>query len=313
MRHAIHKTPDMQGICESRAIERAIARIAADQFGLITRVQLHGIGLGDGALEYRLSIGRLHRIHPGVYAVGHRLVAQRGLWLAAVLVSGERAVLSHEAAADLWGLRASRGREIDVTVPVNRRGVEGVRVHRTKLDQTEITKRGPIPVTTPTRTLLDLASQVDERSLERALREAIYLRLTNTASLTRCLSTHKRRSGSKALRHANEGVRIAPGRLRNDFEHDCLTFLRKHKLPLPEFNEEIEGFEVDCVWRAHRLVVELDGGAAHDTPHGFENDRVRDEQLVAAGWSVIRVTPSRLRDQGPTLASHLRGLLEPPR
>jgi very-short-patch-repair endonuclease len=250
-------------------------------------------------------------MHRGVYAVGYRRHPPEARWFAAVAGSGEGAVLSHEAAADLWGLRASKGREIDVTVPVNRRGVEGVRVHRAKLDQTEITKRGPIPVTTPTRTLLDLASQVDKRSLERALREAIYLRLTTTASLTSCLSTHKGRRGTKLLSKLLPGANT--GRLRSDLEQDLLTFLRKHKVPLPEFNSEIEGFEVDCLWRAHRLVVELDGGAAHDTPHGFENDRARDEQLVAAGWRVIRVTRSRLRDQAPTLASHLRRLVEPPR
>jgi very-short-patch-repair endonuclease len=306
MRHAIHKTPDIQGICESRAIDRAIAHIAAEQLGLITRGQLHGLGRNDGAIEYRLSIGRLHRIHPGVYAVGHRLVAQRGLWLAAVLVSGERAVLSHEAAADLWGLRASKGREIYVTVPVNRRRAEGVRIHRTGLDPSEATKRGPIPVTTPTRTLLDLAAQVDERALERALREALYLRLTTTTSLTSCLSYHRGRHGSKGLRDAIEAVGAAPGRLRNDFEHDFLAFLRYHTLPLPELNKVIEGVEVDCVWRNQRLVVELDGGAAHDTPHAFETDRARDEQLLAAGW---RVTPRRLRRKPEALAAHLRQIL----
>jgi very-short-patch-repair endonuclease len=194
---------------------------------------------------------------------------------------------------------------------VKRRAPDGVRIHRTELDPSEVTKRGPIPVTTPTRTLLDLASEVDPSALERALRQAFYLRLTTTASLTSCLSAHRGRRGIKALRKLLPEAHT--GRTRSDLEHDFLTFLRTHRLPLPELNTEIEGFEVDCVWRSHRLVVELDGRAAHDTPHGFENDRARDEQLVAAGWRVIRVTPSRLRDQAPTLASHLRRLLEAPR
>jgi very-short-patch-repair endonuclease len=148
---------------------------------------------------------------------------------------------------------------------------------------------------------------VDKRALERALREAIYLRLTTTASLTSCLSTHKGRRGtkllSKLLPEANTG------RLRSDLEHDFLTFLRKHKLPLPQLNTEIEGFEVDCVWPSHRLAVELDGGAAHQTPHAFEADRVRDEILVAAGWRVIRVTPARLAPGAKALAENLRHLL----
>jgi very-short-patch-repair endonuclease len=301
-----NETLHIRGKRSTRGVDEAIAAIAAEEHGLITLEELRGLGLGDSAIEHRLARGRLYPVHRGVYAVGYRRLSLQARWLAAVRAAGEGAVLSHEAAADLWGLRASKGRWIDVTVPAKRRAPEGVRIHRTTLAPSEVTKRGPIRVTTPTRTLLDLASQVEERALERALREAIYLRLTTTASLTSCLSTHHGGRGTRALRKLLPDANT--GRTRSDLEQDFLTFLRKHKLP-PQLNKVIEGFEVDCVWRNQRLVVELDGGAAHDTPHGFENDRARDEQLLAAGWRVMRVTPRRLRRKPEALAAHLRQIL----
>jgi hypothetical protein len=141
-----------------------------------------------------------------------------------VLAAGDGAVLSHESAAALWQLRAGSGRWIDVTVPAKRRAPDGVCIHRCELHPSEIVKRGSIRVTTPTRTLLDLAAQVDERQLERALREAIYLRLTSVAALTSCLSSHQGRRGSRNLRKLIPDA--TNGRIRSDLEQDFLTFLR---------------------------------------------------------------------------------------
>jgi very-short-patch-repair endonuclease len=306
MRRDIHETRDIRGKRESRGVELRIEGIAAEQHGLICRAQLADLGLGEDAIDHRLTLGRLIRVHRGVYAVGHRLLTQRGRWLAAVLAAGEGAVLSHRSAAGLWGLPASGGRDIDVTVPSNRRATDGIAIHRTKLDPSEITKRGPIAVTTPTRTLLDLASQIEGPPLERAIREAIYLRLTSTASLARCLSQHQGRRGSRVLRSA---LPETAGRMRSDLERDFIAFLRRHRLPLPELNAVIEGKEVDCVWRAKRLIVELDGGAAHDTPHAFEEDRARDADLLAAGWPVMRITSRRLTIHATALREHLARLL----
>jgi very-short-patch-repair endonuclease len=302
-----NERPDIRAQRSTRGVDRAIAAIAAEEHGLITLEQLRDLGLGNSAIKHWLARGRLYRVHRGVYAVGYRRLSPQARWLAAVRAAGEGAVLSHECAAALWELRASKGRWIDVTVPVKRRAPEGVRIHRTKLDPSEVTKRGPIPVTTPTRTLLDLASQVDPAALERALRQAFFLRLTTTASLTSCLSAHRGARGTKVLNALLPDANS--GRTRSDLEQDFLTFLRTHKLPLPHLNKEIEGFEVDCVWPTHRLIVELDGGAAHRTPHAFEADRLRDEILVAAGWRVVRVTPLRLAGGARALAINLRRVL----
>ncbi|MEA2423917.1 MAG: hypothetical protein QOH13_327 [Thermoleophilaceae bacterium] len=284
-----------------------IAALALEQHGIVTRSQLSALGFTRHEIDDRIAAGRLHRVHQGVYAVGYRRLSSEARWLAALLAAGDGAVLSHESAAALWQLRAGSGRLIDVTVPMKRRAPDGVRIHRCELHPSEIVKRGSLRVTSPTRTLLDLAAQVDERQLERALREAIYLRLTSVAALTSCLSSHQGRRGSRNLRKLLPDA--TNGRLRSDLEQEFLTFLRKHKLPLPMQNTSVEGFESDCVWPEQHLIVELDGGAAHNTPHAFEADRARDETLVAAGWRVIRVTDARLGKQADALAAHFRQLL----
>src|SRR3954470_16877965 len=111
--------------------DRAIAALAARQYGVVTRAQLRAIGLGDTAVSKRAAAGRLHRVHRGVYAVGHRVLPARGAWMAATLACGDGAVLSHTTAAALWELRATDGAVVDVTVPsAGARRRPGLRIHR---------------------------------------------------------------------------------------------------------------------------------------------------------------------------------------
>jgi predicted transcriptional regulator of viral defense system len=155
-----------------RGLDREIARLAARQHGVVERGQLAAVGLGRGAIAHRIAEGRLHRIHRGVYAVGHPILTANGHRMAAVLACGPGAALSHASAAALWGIRPTGATRIDVTV----RGAGGrakrprISVHRaTGLQADEVTMHQAIRVTTPTRTLLDLASSLPRRALERAL------------------------------------------------------------------------------------------------------------------------------------------------
>jgi very-short-patch-repair endonuclease len=297
----------------SRAIDRVIAAIAARQHGVISRLQLLEVGLSADAIDRRIRDGRLHPLHRGVYAVGHRNITREGRYLAAVLFAGEGAVLSHCAAADLWELRASREPEIDVTVPSDRRGDATVRIHRDAIDGTETMTRSGIRVTKPLRTLLDLASCVSEKELERAIRQAVYRRLTTTALLAEAVHKRTGQRGAKKMRKALINLGEAPGPTRSNLEDDFLPFLRKHRLPMPELNVKmrIRGrqIEADCLWREQRVIVELDGRDAHDSTPAFEADRARDSALVAAGWRPIRITGARIQHDGRALASELRAIL----
>ena len=158
-----------------RSVDREIADLAAGQHGVVARGQLEALGLGRGAVAHRIDAGRLHRIHRGVYAVGHRRLSLHGHWMAAVLTAGPGAALSHASAAALWEIRPTAATRIDVSAPTaaGRAKRPGVRIHRTtKLTQHEITEHQAIPVTTPARTLFDLAFSLPRRTLERALDQA---------------------------------------------------------------------------------------------------------------------------------------------
>ena len=251
----------------------------------------------------------MHRLHRGVYAVGHPEIPREGRYLAAVLFAGEGAVLSHCAAADLWELRASKEDKTDVTATTDRRGDATVRIHRDALRGSETMTRHGIRVTKPLRTLLDLAACVEETELERAIRQAVYRKLTTTALLAEAVQQRPGQRGTKRLREALINLGEAPGLTRSELEEAFLRFLRKHRLPMPELNVRIQGLEVDCVWHDQKLIVELDGRDAHLQMPAFESDRARDAALLAVGWPVVRITSARMQRDGRILARQLRAML----
>jgi very-short-patch-repair endonuclease len=293
----------------SHVLDHAIARLAERQHGVVSREQLVRIGLTADEINDRIAAGRLHPLHRGVYAVGHPKVSREGRYLAAVLFAGEGACLSHRSAADLWELRASSEDETDVIVPMDRRGDATVRIRRDALDGSETMTRSGIRVTKPLRTILDLAACVEETEVERAIRQAVYRKLTTTTLLAEAVQQRPGQRGTKRLRDALSRVADAPGVTRSPLEDEFLRFLRKHRLPMPELNERIQGYEVDCLWRDWHLIAELDGRDAHLQMPAFESDRARDAALLAAGWPVVRVTSRRMNKDGERLAAELRTLL----
>jgi very-short-patch-repair endonuclease/predicted transcriptional regulator of viral defense system len=306
----IDKTRSIDQERRSRDVDLAIVAIAERQHGVIDHPQLLRLGLDDDAIQWRIKRGHLHPIHRGVYAVGHRCLGREGRYLAAALFAGEGAVLSHCAAADLWELRASKEPTIDVTVPCDRRGDAIVQIHRDALDGIETITRHGIRVTKPLRTLLDLAAVInDQTEIERAIRQAVYRRLTTTTLLAEAVHDRPGQRGTKRLRYALINVGEAPGLTRSQLEERFVRLLRKHKLPMPELNIRLGDIEVDCLWRDQRLIVELDGRDAHDSTPAFESDRARDSALTAALWRVVRVTSRRIRRDGDRLAAELRALL----
>jgi very-short-patch-repair endonuclease len=279
---------DIGGQLHTRGADDAIAALAARQHGVVARWQLLALGLGPDAIDHRLRCGRLHLIHRGVYAVGHRLVTKEGRWLAAVLAAGPGAVLSHRSAAALWGIRPTAATRIEVTTPKQLRPRPNLLPHCAVLPRDEITERDGIPVTTAARTLLDLAATLDRHQLARALDEAEVLRLEGPGRL---MDRYPRKRGTKTLRALlNESRR----NLRSPLEAEFLALLDDHGFQRPETNTIIEGYEVDAAWRAARLIVELDGYATHGTRRAFERDRARDRRLSAAGWRTARFTSLQL-------------------
>jgi len=268
----------------------------------VGRAQLVALGVSEAAIDGRVKRGRLHRVHQGVYAVGHLSFTRNGRFMAAVLACGERAALSHFSAAVLLGMLNDGGAAIHVTAPKPRRA-SGLIVHRAPLEEAEVRKRAGIAVTTPARTLVDLADVAPRRTLERAIDQAEYLRLDCTGLAPR----HGRR-GTGVLSSVLAVHRPGSTRTRSDLEELFIALCDEYQLQRPEVNVYVEGYECDFVWRDQRLIGETDGGAAHGTRRARERDPLRDGDLMIAGRRVWRLTYERLLTEPDSVAEQLIGL-----
>lgn len=295
--------------------DRQIAALATVQHGPISRWQLRDLGLTDKNIDYRLARGRLFRLYPGVFAVGQTAMPREGRWMAAVLTSGPSAVLSHGDAAALWDLAPPRGAVIHVStssrsgrVPDRRR----VRLHRVgTLTDDEKAACDGIPVTTPARTLLDLAPSLRPRALEDVIERMDRLQLFDLVAVRRCLAAHPRQTGAPKLRMVLD--RLAGGAAvadtRSPLEVALLQLCDDYNLPTPQANTLVAGYLVDFHWPGTGLVVETDGFAFHRTRTAFDADRERDQQLALAGYRVIRFTYDQVTRRRRDTARRLRRLI----
>ena len=218
--------------------------------------------------------------------------------MAAVLACGPDAALSHRSAGALWRILPRWHKPTDVTVARDRRR-PGIHVHRSR--HTDTTIHYGIPVTTPLRTLVDLADVLNPHQLTRALNEAQVLRLVTAAELTTLLTRYPgRRTSQLTPEHAPT---------RSHLEDAFTRFLKRHRLPLPERNQHVAGHEVDAVYRGHKLVIELDSRQFHTTDNAFERDRDRDADLLDAGFSTLRITDHRLKRHSTREAQRLEHIL----
>ncbi len=259
--------------------------------------QLRDLGLSDSAVRTRVAGGRLHRIHSGVYAVGHARLTRYSRFMAAVLACGPSSSLSYRSAACHRGLRDDGRSTIDVTSPARAgRKRDGITVHSgATLLRRDVTIVDGIPCTTVARTLLDLADIVPTRQLERAIERAEVLRVLDVRELDDVLARAHGRRGAAALQTLRSGMRLGSTVTRNDLEEAFLAICRAIDRPPDAVNAWIPypeggGAEADFVWRDHDLIAEVDGRAFHTTRQAFEHDRRRDQRLHTLGWRVVRFT-----------------------
>ena len=283
-----------------------VARRAADAWGVLSLDELFACGLSRTEVRNRARNGRLHPLHRGVYAVGHTNLPLEGRFLAAVKACGPRAVLSHHSAAALWGFMQWDERYPEVTVlGTAQRAHRGLRIHRTTtLHRDDTARHCAIPVTSPARTLLDLAARLDHRPLRSATRRAQSLHRVNVRQLVAILARHWRRPGSPKLACI---VATGPAPTRSELEDAVLDLILRGGLAHPQVNEALRrsGRRVvpDFRWPEQRLVVEADGAAWHDNQLAREDDAERQALLEAHGERVLRVTwDQAIARPGQTLA-----------
>jgi Transcriptional regulator, AbiEi antitoxin/Protein of unknown function (DUF559) len=276
---------------------------------VLSRAQLRELGVERGAVQKAVRAGRLHRVHHGVYALGHAVLRVEGHRLAAVLACGPGAVLSHRSAASHWGLLATDQVGIDVTAPRSRQGAPGIRLHTSRsLDAQDTTNHEGIPITTVARTLLDLAATTRSDQLERALAQAMYLRVYDQRAIDDVIA---RSDGHRGTRILAQATKQEPKLTRSKWEIRMLGLVRGAGLPEPICNRPLHApdhgeCKPDFHWPAHNLIVETDGWESHRTLAAFRNDRAKDAALTVAGYKVLRFTWD-VRDA--TILRRLRALL----
>jgi very-short-patch-repair endonuclease len=270
--------------------ESVIATLAARQHGVVARWQLAAAGMSAAAIDWQLRRHRLHVLHRGAYRVGP-LPQPRARLMAAVLLCGDSARLSHASAAELLSLLDPRAADrIHVTGLRNRRVPDWIRLHRVqRLSEDETTLHDHIPITTPARTILDLAGAAPAADVEHAMIEAVRRRLTDRARIAGLLERYPGKAGTPLLRDLLERA-DNPQLTRSEAERRLRELIRTAELAMPMMNVRVEGYQVDAFWTKERVVVEVDGFALHSSHAAFQRDRRRDADLSAAGITVIRVT-----------------------
>jgi very-short-patch-repair endonuclease len=264
-----------------------VAKLAARQWGVLSLDELRSCGLTRKEVMGRVRAGRLHLLYRGVYAVGHRSLPLEGRFLAAVKACGPTAVLSHVSAAALYGLVRWDNRFPEVTTRTVR-AHRGIRVHRTTV--LDAARYGGIPVTTPARTLIDIAAALDYAALRRAVREA----QRKLVTIPQILETLDRLGPRRGTANLTKILATGPAPTRSELEDAVLDLLLKGGFMHPDVNVPIrlDGRRIvpDFRWPEQRLVIEADGAEWHDNRLTREDDAERQALLEAHGERVIRVT-----------------------
>jgi very-short-patch-repair endonuclease len=294
-----------------RSADPVIATIAGRQHGVVARWQLLDAGLTARQIKLRLRSGRLHQVHRGVYLVGHAVPTAHGRDMPALLACGSRAVLSHRSAAALWQLLPyPASAQACVTVPLERSDARPrIVIHRAAIPRADVRRRERMPLTSPPRTILDLAAELGPEDLERLVAEGEYRRLASADELRDQLERTRGKRGNAGLRLVLD-LPGGPSRTRSPTERRMLRLLRQAGLTGYELNRRIHGFEVDVLWPELRFAVEIDGYQAHSGRVAFERDRLKIATLKAQGLDVMPVTPRQLRENPEGVMARLLRALE---
>ncbi|HEX3240494.1 MAG TPA: type IV toxin-antitoxin system AbiEi family antitoxin domain-containing protein [Solirubrobacterales bacterium] len=268
-----------------RAQER-LALLAGRQHGVVSSAQLSGLGISRATVTAWVRRGRLHRLHRGVYAVGHAAPSEYQRFMAAAMACGGGAVISHQSAAYLWRFLKPEEGPVHVTSPSRsgKRRRSGIVLHTSPslAKGGERTRRELIPVTTPRRTIEDLERAIEPYLWRRAKRQAEFMKYR---------------------------LRLPTDRSRSDLEGDFLRFLARHGFPRPQVNVKVGKYTVDFLWPAQMLAVETDFFAYHRGHQAFEEDHERELYLRRAGYVVRRYTGAQLDNYPAEIAAELGEVL----
>jgi very-short-patch-repair endonuclease len=290
-----------------------VAEIASEQRGLVSHAQLRAAGLTTNQVRTLQGNGTLHRVHRGVYTVGHTAVVPLGAETAALLALRMPVVLSHRTALRLHGLLPSDERApIDVSIADGRNAPSRltIQVHRSRtLTKRQIRSVAGLPVTVAERALLDSAPLLSKAQLRRAFDEAIASRSTSYTKVVDLVARHRGHPGQGKLAALVDQRRF-PTVTESEAEERFLALIAEAGLPAPRTQVAMHGFRVDAYWPQARFAVEIDGFQWHDrTKTSFERDRRKQQTLQEHEIEVARTTWEQITEEGPRLVAHVAGRL----
>jgi putative AbiEi antitoxin of type IV toxin-antitoxin system/uncharacterized protein DUF559 len=281
-------------------VDAALSALAGRQHGIVTTAQIVAAGLSQSGIRDRVKRGALHRIHRGVYSVGHASLSRFGEFLAAVLAAGPGAALSHDSCGELFEVRRWPTGEIHVSAP-RRLRIGGVRTHRTALGPLDVVVYKGIPVTNVARLLVDLTDVTDAHEILTVISEAAWRKRLDLGATRAALA---RANGRRNLGALTEAIARYERGEKGPKSRVELAFLRLVGEPRPLSNADVEGEEVDAHWPERKLIVEVDGHG-HRRPAQRRDDARRDAKLRAAGWTVLRVTAAEVEREPDRVLSRL--------
>jgi very-short-patch-repair endonuclease len=293
--------------------DQVVGGLADRQYGVVRREQLLAAGVGRGAIVRALDAGRLRPVFRGVYAVGHVALRREGWWMAALLACGESAALSHRTAATVWGLLTGPALPVDVTTATAKgRKHRQITTHRMLLASFDALVRDNLRVTTPSRTMVDLAASLEGRALRDVVERAQDLRRFDPDDIRHTLARAPWRPGTRRLNDLITVLAPDEDNARSHLERLFLALTRRARLPKPATNHEIGGRTRDFAWPEQRFVVETDGYRYHSSPQARRRDNRRDRELTALGWRPVRFTYEEIAFEPREVAQELVRLLRQP-
>ena len=295
-------------------LRRALTEMAGRQHGVVARRQLLAIGFSRDAIRRLVSSGWLHRVHRGVYHVGHATPTRLGIHLAATAAFGKRTAVSHRPAVILGELLPDRGLPIEVTTASGDAGWhDGVLVHESRrLVAADVTRLHGIPVVRLEWAIVDVAGTGDRAEFDRLFNAVDRKRLVDPLRLAGQL--RRGRTGSALVRERLATYTARPP-TESELEELFLdVVVRAHEIaspvrqssPLPRRAQR-----VDFAWPRERVVVEIDGRAWHAIQAAWGEDHERDLRLRLAGWHPLRYTHRQLTRTTELVVADLRTALRP--
>jgi very-short-patch-repair endonuclease len=285
----------------SEFVDGRIAPLAAAQHGVLHRTQALELGMSTAQIKHRVRSGRWQRVLPGVYRIAGG--SPPTIWsraFAVVLWAGEGAAVSHGSAAGLVAMPMVRSRITEVLVPPGRDlRSPWVRVHRGELDACDRQIVNGVPVTTPTRTLIDVAGRLEDDALLAVMEDAFRRGLCTPELLGERLAALQGsgRPGTGRLAALLAARPRGARPLESPLEARAWAMLQRSSLPRPERQHWIvvEGtrYRLDFAWPDHKVAVECDGWSHHGGREHFERDELRRARMTSVGWRLVPVTAAQ--------------------